>query len=273
MSASSWPGWRARCPATSSRNACSSGMSCPSPGTARSPRRSCARNWRRAGACRSTSRARPRPSPARTGGVHLVRHGCGPSRSQITLAADAAPSLTADPMGNDMQESRTAFVTGGGSGIGLAIVRGLLDEGWRVVAADLVQDRLDQARQHLAGENERIHFEQLDVTDEESVKRAIARSDAEFAPLTALVNSAGIAADVPCLETSTGLFRKILEVNVMGSFVASREAALHMREHGHGSIVNIASVSGIRGNTGRVAYGSSKGGAIMMTKVMASELG
>jgi NAD(P)-dependent dehydrogenase (short-subunit alcohol dehydrogenase family) len=172
-----------------------------------------------------------------------------------------------------MQESMTAFVTGGGSGIGLAIVRALLDEGWRVVAADLAHDSLDQARQQLGGENKQVRFEQLDVTDEEGVKRAIARCDAEFGPLTGLVNSAGIAADVPCLETSTGLFRKILEVNVIGSFVASREAALRMREHGRGSIVNIASVSGIRGNSGRVAYGSSKGGAIMMTKVMASELG
>ena len=172
-----------------------------------------------------------------------------------------------------MQESNTAFVTGGGSGIGLAIVRTLLDDGWRVVAADLVPESLDQARHNLAGRAERVRFEQLDVTDEEAVKRAIARCDAEFGPLTGLVNSAGIAADVPCLETSTGLFRKILEVNVIGSFVASREAALRMRERGRGSIVNIASVSGIRGNTGRVAYGSSKGGAIMMTKVMASELG
>ena len=55
-----------------------------------------------------------------------------------------------------MQESRTAFVTGGGSGIGLAIVHALLDEGWRVVAADLAQDSLDQARQHLGGENSRF---------------------------------------------------------------------------------------------------------------------
>src|SRR3954452_2759927 len=169
---------------------------------------------------------------------------------------------------DDMQESRTAFVTGGGSGIGLAIVRALLDEGWRVVAADLVQGSLDQARQHLGGENKRVRFEQLDVTDEEAVKRAIARSDAEFGPLTGLVNSAGIAADVPCLETSTGLFRKILEVNLIGSFVASREAALRMREHGRGSIVNIASVSGIRGNTGRVAYGSGQSGGVPVAQGM-----
>src|SRR4051812_576380 len=112
-----------------------------------------------------------------------------------------------------MQESRTAFVTGGGSGIGLAIVRALLDEGWRVVAADLAPDSLDQAHQQLGGEDKHVRFEQLDVTDEDGVKRAIARSDAEFGPLMGLVNSAGIAADLPCLETSTGLFRKILEVN------------------------------------------------------------
>src|SRR3954467_12007517 len=76
-------------------------------------------------------------------------------------------------MRDDMQESRTAFVTGGGSGIGLAIVHALLDEGWRVVAADLSQDSLDQARQQLGGENTQVRFEQLDVTDEEGVKRAI----------------------------------------------------------------------------------------------------
>ena len=96
-------------------------------------------------------------------------------------------------------------------------MRALLDEGWRVIVADLSQGSLDQARQQLGGENSEVRFEQLDVTDEDAVKRAIARSDAEFGPLTGLVNSAGIAADVPCLETSTGLFRKILEVNLIGS--------------------------------------------------------
>ncbi len=87
-----------------------------------------------------------------------------------------------------------------------------------------------------------------------------------------MVNSAGIASDVPALETSAALFRKILEVNLIGSFIVSREVARHMQAHGGGSIVNIASVSGIRGNSGRVAYGASKGGVITMTKVMAVEL-
>jgi NAD(P)-dependent dehydrogenase (short-subunit alcohol dehydrogenase family) len=168
--------------------------------------------------------------------------------------------------------NETAFVTGGGSGIGLAVVHALLDEGWHVVVADLAQGSLDNVRRDLGGEAARIRFEALDVTDEEGVRRAIARCDAEFGPLTGLVNSAGIGADVACLETSTALFRKMVEVNLIGSFVASREAALHMRARDGGSIVNIASVSGIRGNSGRVAYGASKAAVIHMTKVMAVEL-
>jgi phage tail sheath protein FI len=73
-----------------------------------------------------------------------------------------------------------------------------------------------------------------------------------------MVNSAGIARDLPVLETGTEVFRRILEVNVLGSFVVAREAARMMRGRG-GAIVNIASVSGIKGNEGRVAYGASKG--------------
>jgi NAD(P)-dependent dehydrogenase (short-subunit alcohol dehydrogenase family) len=172
-----------------------------------------------------------------------------------------------------MHPNGTVFVTGGASGIGLAIVRALLDEGRRVVVADLAEGNLEQIRHELGGDAERIRFEALDVTDEEGVSRAIGRCDAEFGPLIGLVNSAGIGADVGSLETSTGLFRKMVEVNLIGSFVASREAAQRMRARASGSIVNIASVSGVRGNSGRVAYGCSKAAVIHMTKVMAVELG
>jgi NAD(P)-dependent dehydrogenase (short-subunit alcohol dehydrogenase family) len=112
----------------------------------------------------------------------------------------------------------------------------------------------------------------MNVSDEDTVVRVIAACEAEFGPLTGVVNSAGIGRDVPALDTSVDLFRKMLEVNLIGSFVVSREAARHMRARGAGSIVNIASVSGIMGNKGRVAYGASKGGVLTMTKVMAVEL-
>jgi NAD(P)-dependent dehydrogenase (short-subunit alcohol dehydrogenase family) len=172
-----------------------------------------------------------------------------------------------------MHDNGTVFVTGGASGIGLAIVRTSLDEGWRVFVADLAQGSLDQARLDLARYNERVRFGALDVTDERGVQDAIAQCEAELGPVTGLINSAGIAADVPALSTSADLFRKILEVNVIGNFVTAREVAKRMRDRGRGSIVNIASVSGVRGNSGRVAYGASKAAMIHITRIMAAELG
>jgi NAD(P)-dependent dehydrogenase (short-subunit alcohol dehydrogenase family) len=168
--------------------------------------------------------------------------------------------------------TNTVFVTGGASGIGFAIVQAIVERGWQVVVADLEPTRLDEARDHLAPNQTLVRYEQLNVADEDAVIRAIVRCEAELGPLTGLVNSAGIGSDVPCLDTTTALFRKTVEVNLIGSFVVAREAARAMRTHGRGSIVNIASVSGIRGNPGRVAYGASKAGLISMTQMMAVEL-
>jgi NAD(P)-dependent dehydrogenase (short-subunit alcohol dehydrogenase family) len=172
-----------------------------------------------------------------------------------------------------MAELGTVFVTGGASGIGLAMARGLLDEGWNVVVADLQPRSLDQAREVLAGSRGEARFERLDVTDEEGVGRAMEECESSFGPLTGLVNSAGIGKDVPFLDTSTALLRTMLEVNLVGTFIAGREAARRMGEEGRGgSIVNVASVAGVRGSSGRAAYGAAKGGVLLLTKVMAVEL-
>jgi NAD(P)-dependent dehydrogenase (short-subunit alcohol dehydrogenase family) len=171
-----------------------------------------------------------------------------------------------------MAEHNTVLVTGGASGIGLAIASAMVAQGWRVVVTDVEPGNLDKARAQFESHPSLVHFAQLNVTDENAVREVIARCEAEIGPLTGLVNSAGIGADVPCLETSTALFRKIVDVNLVGSFVVARETALRMKERGRGSIVNIASVSGMRGNCGRVAYGASKAGVILMTQVMAVEL-
>ena len=171
-----------------------------------------------------------------------------------------------------MSEQQTVLVTGGASGIGLAIVEAVLAEGWRAVVADLDAGNLERCRERFAPAKDRVRVEQVNVADEESVVRAVASCESTFGPLTGVVNSAGIGRDVPSLDTSVELFRRMLEVNLIGSFVVSREAAKRMRERGQGSIINIASVSGVMGNKGRVAYGASKGGVITMTKVMAVEL-
>jgi NAD(P)-dependent dehydrogenase (short-subunit alcohol dehydrogenase family) len=170
-----------------------------------------------------------------------------------------------------MSEQQTILVTGGASGIGLAIAEAALKEGWRTIIADRDAKSLERCREELSQSADRTVFEILDVSDEESVISSIDRYASEFGPIGGLVNCAGIGSDIPALETSAALFRKILEINLIGSFVVAREIARHMQAHGGGSIINISSVSGIRGNSGRVAYGASKGGVINMTKVMAVE--
>jgi NAD(P)-dependent dehydrogenase (short-subunit alcohol dehydrogenase family) len=171
-----------------------------------------------------------------------------------------------------MIQQQTVLVTGGASGIGLAVVEAVLAEGWRAVVADLDPGNLARCKGTLGSQDDRVRYQQMNVADEDAVIRAVEAIEAEFGALTGVVNSAGIGRDVPALNTSVDLFRKMLEVNLIGSFVVSREAARHMRARGGGSIINIASVSGIKGNKGRVAYGASKGGVLTMTKVMAVEL-
>src|SRR5205085_6928554 len=131
-----------------------------------------------------------------------------------------------------------------------AIAQAILERRWQAILVDISQNHLDQARDQLAAQRSLCHFQQLDVTDEQAVQELIARCDAEMGPLTGLVNSAGVAANVHCLDTSAALFRKLLEVNLIGSFLTAREAARHMSQRGRGSIVNLASVSGVRGNSG-----------------------
>ena len=112
----------------------------------------------------------------------------------------------------------------------------------------------------------------MNVADEEAVVGPIAACEGGVRADDGRRQLRRHRGDVPALETSVDLFRRMLEVNLIGSFVVSREAAKHMRPAASGSIVNIASVSGIKGNKGRVAYGASKGGVLTMTKVMAVEL-
>jgi len=116
-----------------------------------------------------------------------------------------------------MTKQPTILVTGGASGIGFAIVEAVLAAGWRAIAVDVDAGHLASARKTL-GERAELRFEQLDVADDDAVVKSIAACEREFGPLSGVVNSAGIARDVPTLETSAALFRRILDVNLVGSF-------------------------------------------------------
>lgn len=162
-------------------------------------------------------------------------------------------------------EGKVALVTGGLSGIGHAIARRLADEGAQVVAADVSAEPRPLGR-------ETITPARFDVSDPASVAALVAEIEAVHGKLDVLVNSAGIGKDVPFLDTSLELFDRIIAVNLRGTFIVGQAAARLMAQGGGGSIVNIASVSGIRGNVGRSAYGASKGGVVVLSQVMAVDL-
>lgn len=162
-----------------------------------------------------------------------------------------------------------AVVTGGASGIGLAVVRRLLDDGWPVAIADFNGEALAEAEDVFSGED--VCFLRLDVTEEDDVEEAFDIVVDRFGLIGGLVNSAGIARTASVEDTTTEMLREMLDVNLVGSFIASKAALARMGETL--SIVNISSVSGLRGSRGRLAYGASKAGLKLMSEVMAVELG
>lgn len=165
---------------------------------------------------------------------------------------------------------QTAIITGGGSGIGLATVEHLLREGWHVIAADRDEQALNELTSALPGTE--LTTAVVDVTDPASVADLASSATSGVPPLKALVNSAGIGAVVPLQETTAELMRHMYEVNVIGALAITQAVAPILSANGGGSIVHLASVSGIRGNFGRAAYGASKGAMITLTKIMAVEL-
>jgi NAD(P)-dependent dehydrogenase (short-subunit alcohol dehydrogenase family) len=112
-----------------------------------------------------------------------------------------------------------------------------------------------------------------DVSDARQVKSAVARVAKGLGRIDVLVNNAGVAVFKPILETTLADWNHVLSVNLTGAFICSRACAPVMLKTGGGSIVNIASISGLRASTLRVAYGTSKAGLIQLTRQLAVELG
>lgn len=160
-------------------------------------------------------------------------------------------------------------VAGGASGIGEATVDALVDEGLCVTVLDANREAVARAEERWSGED--VLVLACDVTEEDEVAEALDQAVDAFGPVTGLVNSAGIACDVPAEKTTVETFRQIVDVNLTGAFILCRAALDHMGDRL--SIVNLGSVSGMRANAGRVAYGASKAGVTLMSQVLANEWG
>ncbi len=165
-----------------------------------------------------------------------------------------------------------AIITGGARGIGLAIAHWFLANGHRVALLDI-----DQATLALTAAAfntpQRVLAIHCDVSQPQQVQDAVAQVVARFGRIDALINNAGVAVFKPVMDTTFEEWRQVMATNLDGAFICTQACAAIMRDSGGGSIVNIASISGLRASTLRVAYGTSKAALIHLTKQQAVELG
>jgi len=167
-------------------------------------------------------------------------------------------------------KDQVAVVTGAASGLGLAIAKKLHAEGARLAMLDLNQKAVQAAAQQV-GENATPF--PVDITDEIQIGSCIAQIGERFGRIDILVNSAGVTGqtNVKSHEVELADFRRVFDVNVVGSFLTSRYVLPWMLKGNYGRILHIASVSGKEGNAGMLAYSASKAAVIGMAKVQGKE--
>jgi 2-dehydro-3-deoxy-L-rhamnonate dehydrogenase (NAD+) len=169
-------------------------------------------------------------------------------------------------------KGRTAIVTGGAQGIGYAAAQRLLASGASVVLWDVEAAALDKAVASLKPAGQ-VRAAVVDITDEASIAKAVAALIGEASRIDILINNAGIAGgNGPLWQLEPAVWRRVVEVNLIGPYLVCRAVVPHMTAAGYGRIVNIASIAGKEGNPNASHYSASKAGLIALTKSLGKEL-
>lgn len=165
--------------------------------------------------------------------------------------------------------NRTALITGGAQGIGLAVARVMHAHGANVVLADVAAPEAAAAAEALG---DRALGAGCNVTDGRDVELVVERAVEKFGALDIMVNNAGITRDATLAKMSESQFTEVLEVNLKGVWLGIKMAAAAMKESGGGSIINMSSISGKVGFFGQTNYSAAKAGVVGLTKAAAKEL-
>jgi 3alpha(or 20beta)-hydroxysteroid dehydrogenase len=166
-------------------------------------------------------------------------------------------------------DGRVALITGGARGQGAEEARLFAGEGARVVITDVLDD---DGKQTAADIGSAATFHHHDVTSESEWTSVVEAVLAEHGQLDVLVNNAGILAISPLVMTTEADYRRVIDVNQIGTFLGMKAVVPHMVERQRGSIINISSVAGLMGSPGMIAYGASKWAVRGMTKSVALEI-
>ncbi|MGN6234416.1 MAG: SDR family NAD(P)-dependent oxidoreductase, partial [Trinickia sp.] len=169
-------------------------------------------------------------------------------------------------------KGRVVVITGGARGIGYAVAQRALRSGAAVALWDVDAERLERSRGELS-EWGTVSAVAVDLVDEAAVEAAAASTFREHGSIDVLINSAGITGgNGSTWELDPAVWRRVIEVNLIGSYLTCRAVVPRMLERGYGRIVNIASVAGKEGNPNASHYSASKAGLIGLTKSLGKEL-
>jgi NAD(P)-dependent dehydrogenase (short-subunit alcohol dehydrogenase family) len=171
-------------------------------------------------------------------------------------------------------DNQVALVTGGASGIGLALVKQLMAEGAAVVAVDIVEEALHKVVTELQSQGGKVTGCVANISADGDVERMLGTATSTYGRLDILCNNAGIMdLMMPAADASLALWDRVLAVNLTGPFLACRRAIPLMLEQGGGRIVNTASEAGLRGGSAGTPYTVSKHGVVGLTKSIAFHYG
>lgn len=168
---------------------------------------------------------------------------------------------------------KTAIVTGAGAGIGRATALQFAREGANVVIVDMNEETLEKAKIEIEASGGKILAVKCDVSDEQSVREVVEKSIDTFGRVDILINNAGIwRRMMPFVETDSSMWKKYMDVNILGAMYFSHAVLPGMIENGYGKIVNVASIAGVYGNPEMVDYSMTKGALIAFSKALAKEV-
>ena len=167
--------------------------------------------------------------------------------------------------------TKVAFVTGGAKGIGSAIVKRFIKDGYKVAFTYNNSEEKAQALANALGENCKAY--KLDITDSNMVNTVIEDVEKTFGEIYVLVNNAGIAEQALFTDITDEMWHKMIETNLSGAFYCSRAVLKYMINRKSGKIINISSIWGETGGSCEVHYSASKAGLIVMTKALAKDVG
>ncbi|WP_342469643.1 3-oxoacyl-ACP reductase FabG [Ureibacillus sp. FSL K6-3587] len=170
-------------------------------------------------------------------------------------------------------KGKVAIITGGANGIGKAATKRFLEEGAKVVVADIQKEAGEQLAKQFRDQGHEVMFYPVNVASKDEVETMVEKVKEIYGKIDVLINNAGITRDAMLVKMTEEQFNDVIDVNLKGVFHCTQAVAKVMIEQGNGKIINTSSVSGIYGNIGQTNYAAAKAAIVGMTKTWAKELG